>query len=50
MLSRDLTENVALFLAVENVFDTEYEIRVTSRGLVEIGGPRWVYGGIRLAF
>jgi len=50
MFSKNLTKNVGIFAAVENVFDEVYEIRVTSRGLVEIGGPRWVYGGVRLAF
>ena len=49
-LSKGITDQFELFAAVENLFDEEYEIRVSSRGLVEIGRPRWIYGGVRLAF
>ncbi len=48
--SRRLAPGVTLFADVENLLDEEYEIRRTSSGLVEIGAPRWVYGGLRLSF
>ena len=50
LFSKNVTENVRLFAGVENVFDEEYQVRAASRGRVGIGAPRWIYGGIRLAF
>jgi outer membrane receptor protein involved in Fe transport len=47
--SKAVTERIAIFANVENVFDEPYEVRLTST-LVEIGSPRWVYGGVRLSF
>ena len=35
---------VGLYLGVENVFDTEYQIARTP--VVNIGTPRFVHGGI----
>jgi iron complex outermembrane receptor protein len=46
--SKALSDRVTIFVNVENVFDEPYEVRVTST-LVEIGSPRWVYGGVRLS-
>jgi hypothetical protein len=39
-----------VFAAVENVFDTPYSVGRTSEGVVSIGAPRIVRGGLRLTF
>lgn len=49
-LSKRLANGVTIFANVENLFDEIYEVRVTSSGLVEIGSPRWAFGGLRLSF
>jgi outer membrane receptor protein involved in Fe transport len=38
-----------LFAAVENLFDNEYETSRALSGLVRVGGPRLLRGGIRVA-
>ncbi|MFH1680971.1 MAG: TonB-dependent receptor [Candidatus Eisenbacteria bacterium] len=48
-LSRRILPWWEAFLAVENLFDTEFEVRRTTSGLAEIGAPRFVQGGIRLS-
>ena len=41
----------ALFLSVENLFDTTYAIgKDPATGLVTIGSPRLVHGGFRFRF
>ncbi|HLC20604.1 MAG TPA: TonB-dependent receptor, partial [Candidatus Methylomirabilis sp.] len=39
-----------LFLAVENLFDRTYEVGKTTDGIVTIGAPLLVHGGIRVRF
>lgn len=50
MLSRPVTRWGEVFLAVENLFDETYATGRTSEGVVSIGAPRLVRGGIRLTF
>jgi outer membrane receptor protein involved in Fe transport len=45
--SRRITSQTQLFLGVENVFDVEYPVSRANTGLVRIGGPRLLEGGIR---
>jgi iron complex outermembrane receptor protein len=49
-LSRAITKWSELFVAVENIFDETYSTGRTSEGVVSIGAPRFVRGGIRLWF
>src|SRR5690606_40426095 len=46
----DLAEGVELYAAAENVFDKEIEVGRASNGLLTIGTPRLVRGGVRLRF
>jgi len=39
-----------LFLGVENLFDRTYEVGKTTDGIVTIGAPLLVHGGIRVRF
>lgn len=39
-----------VFAAVENVFDAEVETSRSAAGLVSYDGPRWVRGGVRVAW
>jgi outer membrane receptor protein involved in Fe transport len=39
-----------LFLAVENLFDRTFEVGKTTDGIVTIGAPLLVHGGIRVRF
>ena len=50
MVSRIVARWAEAFVTVENVFDEEFEVRMTSSGLVEIGAPRLVQAGLRLNF
>jgi outer membrane receptor protein involved in Fe transport len=50
LFSRPVTRWGELFLAVENVFNETYAVGRTSEGVVTIGAPRLVRGGVRLAF
>ena len=50
VLSRALTKWSEVFVAVENLFDRTYSTGRTSEGVVSIGAPRFVHGGLRLAF
>lgn len=45
--SRQLSESMELFLALENLFDEAYEIKVENNGSIEIGRPRFVGLGLR---
>ncbi|MBI4607507.1 MAG: TonB-dependent receptor [Candidatus Rokubacteria bacterium] len=49
-LSRALSKWGEVFLAVENLFDRTYEVGKTTEGVVTIGTPRLVHGGLRLRF
>jgi iron complex outermembrane receptor protein len=48
--SRSLTRWAEVFAAVENLFDTTYTVGRTSEGVISIGAPRMVRGGVRLTF
>lgn len=47
--SRRLSESAELFLAIENLFDEEYEIKVENNGSIEIGRPRFAGIGLRFS-
>jgi outer membrane receptor protein involved in Fe transport len=47
LLRRRVCQGLELFLAVENVFDETIEAGRTADGLVSIGAPRLVHGGLR---
>lgn len=49
-VSRAVTRQADLFAAVENLFDRVYEVGKTSEGIVTIGTPRLVHGGVRFHF
>ncbi|MGH7946127.1 MAG: TonB-dependent receptor domain-containing protein, partial [Opitutaceae bacterium] len=46
-LSRALTKNIELFITAENIGNARIETGRTSDGLVNIGTPRLVIGGLR---
>ena len=50
LVSRTVTRWLEIFAAVENLFDTTYSVGRTSEGVVSIGAPRIVRGGLRLTF
>jgi outer membrane cobalamin receptor len=50
VLSRPITGWLEAFVAVENLFDETYSTGRTTEGVISIGAPRLVRGGIRLAF
>ena len=45
--SRSVGESTELFLAIENLFDEAYEIKVENSGAIETGRPRFVGLGLR---
>ena len=45
-----IQEGFSLFFSVENVTETEFESGRASNGIVSIGAPRLINGGIRLRF
>ena len=49
-LARALARWSEVFVGVENLFDTTYATGRTSEGVVSIGAPRLVHGGVRLSF
>jgi outer membrane receptor protein involved in Fe transport len=49
-LSRRVTKWSEVFLAVENLTDETYTTGRTSEGVVSIGAPRLIRGGLRLTF
>jgi outer membrane receptor protein involved in Fe transport len=49
-VSRALGRWATAFLAVENLFDETFAVARTSEGVVSIGTPRLVHGGVRLRF
>ena len=50
VVSRAITKWLEAFLAVENLFDETYTTGRTTDGVISIGAPRLVRGGIRMAF
>jgi iron complex outermembrane recepter protein len=49
-LSRAFARWGEAYFAVENLFDRTYTVGRTSEGVISIGAPRLVRGGVRLAF
>ena len=49
-LSRRLARWAELFVGIENLLDTTYRTGRTSEGVVSIGAPFQVHGGVRLTF
>lgn len=49
-LSRAVTSWGTVFFAVENVTNEEYAVARTNEGVVSIGTPRIIRGGVRLTF
>jgi outer membrane receptor protein involved in Fe transport len=49
-LSRRITKWGEVFLGIENLLDTTYTTGRTSEGVVSIGAPFLVHGGVRLSF
>jgi outer membrane receptor protein involved in Fe transport len=50
LVSRAVTRWLEVFGAVENLFDSTYTVGRTSEGVISIGAPRIVRGGLRLTF
>jgi len=49
-LSRQINGWLEVFLGVENLFNTTYEVGKTADGIVTIGAPVLVHGGIQVRF
>jgi vitamin B12 transporter len=49
-LSRRLARWAEVFVGIENLLDTTYSTGRTSEGVVSIGMPFQVHGGVRLQF
>ncbi|MEE9154058.1 MAG: TonB-dependent receptor [candidate division NC10 bacterium] len=49
-LSRQIMKGWEAFLSVENLFDKTYEVGETTDGIVTIGAPLLVHGGIQAQF
>jgi len=49
-VSRALARWAEAFVGVENLFDQTYATGRTSEGVVSVGAPRLVHGGLRLVF
>lgn len=47
-LRRELPRGLELFLAAENLFDRGVEAGVSADGVVTVGAPRLIHGGLRL--
>jgi outer membrane cobalamin receptor len=50
IVSRAITKNVELYVAAENIFDHVYTTGRTTDGVISIGEPFSVRGGVRLRF
>jgi hypothetical protein len=48
LLSRPVSKRIRLFLAVENIFGTEYVVGRTP--VEQLGAPRLVHGGLMFNF
>ncbi len=46
-LSRQLVPQATLYLKVENLFDTRYEVTRSTNGYAEIAMPRWIIVGMK---
>jgi hypothetical protein len=44
------TSAAEVFLAVESLFDKTYEVGKTADGIVTVGAPLLVHGGVRVRF
>ena len=49
-LSRSLGKWFEAYLAIDNLFDKTYTIGRTSDGVISIGEPRVIRGGVRVHF
>ena len=49
-ISRQLSTWANVYFAVENLFDERYATARTSEGVVSVGAPRMLHGGLRLTF
>jgi outer membrane receptor protein involved in Fe transport len=49
-IARRFAKFVDVYLGVENLFDERYTVARTSEGVISIGAPRIVHGGVRLSF
>jgi outer membrane receptor protein involved in Fe transport len=49
-VSRQLAKWAEAFAGVENILDTTYSVGRTTDGVISIGAPRLVHGGLRFAF
>jgi len=50
LLSRQIMAGVEAFFGVENLFNKTYEVGKTADGIVTIGAPVLVHGGIQVSF
>jgi outer membrane receptor protein involved in Fe transport len=50
MLSRQIKTGWEVFLRAENLFDRTYEVGKSADGIVSIGAPILVHGGVRARF
>jgi len=46
-VSREITTALAGYVRIENLTDARYEVTRDTRGLAELGAPRWVTAGLR---
>ena len=49
-LSRPITKWGEVFLAFENILDETYAVQRTTDGIVTVGNPRLIRGGVRLIY
>jgi hypothetical protein len=49
-LSRSITKWGEVFLAFENILDGIYAVQRTTDGIVTVGNPRLIRGGVRLIY
>ena len=49
-LARPITKWGEVFLAFENILDETYAVQRTTDGIVTVGGPRLIRGGVRLIY
>lgn len=47
-LSRDLFRWLEMFVGVENLLDTAYEVSLATNSLMRMGSPRIINGGLRI--
>lgn len=49
-LSRQLVPQATLYVKVENLFDTQYEVTRSTNGYVEVAMPRWITVGMKTSW